>query len=157
MKIILVLLASLFGLGACGSSPRTRFFTLEPQPPLTSSALPIEGTPITVDAVRLPPVLGRLELVRHARPDRLTVSDRDRWGAPLDQIARRVLARDLAARLRPGLIVEPDAPRPPGPTRGLTVAVQEFDINAAGRVVRFQILSSSVRRTAAIRPFSLAR
>jgi uncharacterized protein len=135
MEIILVLLASLFGFVACGSSPQTRFFTLEPQPPSTASAPPIEGTPITVDAVHLPPVLDRLELVRHASPDRLVVSDQDRWGVPLDQLARRVLARDLAARLWPGLIVEPGAPRPPGPTRGLTVAVQEFDINAAGRVV----------------------
>lgn len=134
MRVRLVFAMSLLALAACGTSPPTRFFTLEPVPPASSPAA-VEGAPITVDAVHLPGVLDRLEVVRQAGPNRLDVSERDRWGAPLDQMSRRVLAEDLAARAPAGLIVQPGAAKPAGPSRALTVSVQEFDVDAAGRAV----------------------
>ena len=134
MTARLAFTVSLLVLAACGTSPPTRFFTLEPVPPSASPAS-IEGAPITVDAVHLPGVLDRLEVVRQAGPNRLDVSERDRWGAPLDQMSRRVLAQDLAARAPPGLIVRPGAAKPDGPSRALTVSVQEFDVDPAGHAV----------------------
>jgi uncharacterized protein len=125
--LVLLLLAS------CGTSPKSRFYALESVPGVRI-AEPVSGPPIVVDAVHLPDVLDRLPLVRRAGPTQLQISDTDRWAAPLDEMSRRVLAWDLAARLPTGLVVAPDAPKPPGAVRALVVSVEEFDADAAGQV-----------------------
>jgi uncharacterized protein len=129
----LAVLALLALLAGCGSSPKTHFYALAPVPPAGAHG-EASGPPIVVDAVRLPAVLDRLQLVRSSGETRLDISDADRWGAPLDQMSRRTLARDLAARLPPGMVLAVDQPKPPGGTRALVVSVQRFDADAAGRV-----------------------
>jgi uncharacterized protein len=120
-------------LAGCATSPKSRFYALEPVPG-GRIAEPVSGPPIVVDAVHLPDVLDRLALVRRAGPTQLQISDTDRWAAPLDGMSRRVLAWDLAARLPMGLVVAPDAPKPPDAARGLVVSVERFDADAAGQV-----------------------
>ncbi len=121
-------------LAGCGTSPETRFFELEPvpggRPPGT-----VPAAPLTVNAVHLPPVLDRLEIVQRGTQGSVVINGTDRWAAPLDQMARRVLARDLAVRLGSGRVIEPDAPRPGGPVLGLVVVMQEFGADASGDVV----------------------
>ncbi|MGH6957257.1 MAG: PqiC family protein, partial [Caulobacteraceae bacterium] len=66
-------------------------------------------------------------------PDRLNLADQDQWGAPLGQLIRRALAQDLQARLAPGTLILPGAPRPAG-ARALVVNVIEFQPGTDGRV-----------------------
>jgi hypothetical protein len=121
-------------LAGCGSSPPTQFYALESvaashQPP------PLRGPPLALDAVHLPPVLDRLPLVRRGPGASLEISERERWGAPLDEMTRRVLARDLEQRLPPGGFITPGAPKPAGGVRSITVTLDEFDLDEEGRAV----------------------
>jgi uncharacterized protein len=125
--VVLLLLTS------CATSPKSRFYALEPVPG-TRIAETVSGPPIVVDAVHLPDVLDRLPLVRRVDSNQVQISETDRWAAPLDEMSRRVLAWDLATRLPAAVVVAPDAPKPPGAVRGLVVSVEEFDADAAGRV-----------------------
>lgn len=128
------LFAALVLLAACGTSPPTQYFALEPVLP-HRPAQPVAGPPLTVDAVHLPPELDRLDIVRRGPDDRIQIGPNQRWAAPLDEMARRVLAQDLADRLPRGMLIAPDAPEPPGRLRGLVAILQEFDADAAGRIV----------------------
>lgn len=130
----LPLLVAAVLLTACGSSPPTQYFALEPVPP-HGATQPAAGPPLTVDAVHLPPELDRLDLVRRGPDDRIQIDANQRWAAALDDMTRRVLAQDLADRLPHGMLIAPDAPEPPGRLRGLVVILQEFDADAAGRIV----------------------
>jgi uncharacterized protein len=131
IRAIATLTAGL-ALTACGSSPPTHFFTLKPvaaqdrlntKPPF----------PIQVDAVHIPAVLDRTEIVRQNASNGLSISDQDRWGAPFGEMARNVLARDLTWRLPPGAIILPDAPAPPTASH-LVVTLATFTEDADRRV-----------------------
>lgn len=121
-------------LAACGSSPATHFYTLDPMPPGRPRAA-LAGSLIQVGQVILPPDLDRLSIVTRAGPDRLAVSGEDRWAAPLDGMVQRVLAADLAARLPQGQVLAPGDPAPPGGVRTVALNVRRFDSDAAGQVV----------------------
>ena len=71
--LALMLLAS-----ACGSSPPTRFYTLDPVPAHHHSG-PVGGVPVVVGKVTTPAALDRLSFVTCASANRLNVSDQDRW------------------------------------------------------------------------------
>ena len=131
-SILCAVLAS-FALAACGSSPPTRFYTLDPVPP-GRTATGFAGPPLQVGQVMLPPDLDRLSIVTRAGPDRLSVSGEDRWAAPLDGMVQRVLAADLAARLPQSEVLAPGDPAPPGGVRTVSVNVRRFDSDAAGQV-----------------------
>ncbi len=120
-------------LAACGSSPPTHFYTLDPVPP-DRPRVALAGPPIEVGRVLLPPDLDRLSIVTRAAPDRLDVSGEDRWAAPLDGMVQRVLAADLAARLPQSQVLAPGDPAPPGGVRTVTVNARRFDSDAAGKV-----------------------
>jgi uncharacterized protein len=116
-------------LAGCSGSPPTQFYTLDP----VSAAVPAPTStptrshrPIVIGQVQLPPTLDRLSLVTRTGPDQLAVSDENRWAAPLDDIVRRTLAADLAARLPPGSVLAPGDPVPSSGARTLTVDVQDF-------------------------------
>lgn len=97
-------------LAGCGSSPQTRFYTLDSAPP--SQSLPQATTDIRVKvaAVHIPPALDRQEMIREKAPDELDVSDQNRWGAPLAQMIQRVLTQDLSERLIGGSVLLPQEP-----------------------------------------------
>lgn len=131
MKRLLVLCAAA-GLAGCGHSPPTRFFTVEATPP---ASRPPEGriAPVQLDAVHIPAVLDRPQIVTRSAPGRLEVDDQDQWGAPFGQLLRQALAQDLLARLPAGAFVLPEAPRP-ADARGLVVNVLALQGEAPGRV-----------------------
>jgi uncharacterized protein len=107
----------------CGTSPPTRFFTLDATAPATH--LEAHGAPLEVDAVHIPSTLDRETIVRGETDHQLTISSRDRWGADLGELVRRVLTQDLAARLPAGMVLPPDAPAPDN-ARGLVVEILAF-------------------------------
>ncbi|PTB21116.1 hypothetical protein C9I57_10445 [Trinickia symbiotica] len=114
----------------CGHSPPTHYFALDAVPasaPIASGPLP----PVQLTAVHIPAMVDRPEVVTRVAPNRLTVGDSDRWGAPLGQMMRGVLAQDLYSRLPAGAFVFPDAPAP-ADTRKLVVTVLDLDADANG-------------------------
>jgi hypothetical protein len=130
-----VILAGLLlplALAACGHSPPTAFFTLDPIAPAsppTASAI----APVQLAAVHIPSALDRPELVTQTGPNRVQVNDLDHWAAPLGEMMRRTLAQDLMARLPAGSVVPPGAPKPPG-ARALVVTVLQLTSGAGGKV-----------------------
>ncbi len=78
-------------------------------------------------------ILDRPELVHESGANALIIDDRDRWGAPLGEMARNVLAQDLMKRLPQSAVILPDAPAPPSAAH-LVVNVAKFDETADGRV-----------------------
>lgn len=120
-------------LSGCATSPPVNFFTLDTveaqQQPSQAS-----GAPVQIASVHIPPALDRQEMVRESAPNELEMSDRNRWGAPLGQMIRRVLTQDLAKRLPSGRVVLPQEP-PPSETNDIVVDILQFDSDASGKVV----------------------
>lgn len=123
-------------LAGCGTSPATRFITLDVRSPSSKvthrAATP---SPISVGQVTLPPSLDRPELVRQIGRNRLAVDEFVQWAGPLDVMVRRTLALDLAARLPRGMVILPGQPKPAGPQRVLVVAIEAFWASQAHGVV----------------------
>jgi uncharacterized protein len=117
-------------LWACGSSPVTRFYTLNV---LAPPSAPIAGTPtdgaipVRVEPVAIPPELDRLELVNHSGSNSVHISESERWAAPLDEQIRRVLSDDLAARVPAREMADPNEPSTQDPRRRLSVSIGQFD------------------------------
>jgi uncharacterized lipoprotein YmbA len=131
MKRLFVLCAAAV-LAGCGHSPPTRFFTVEPTAPATRAA-EVRMAPVQLDAVHIPAVLDRPQIVTRAGPGRLELDDQDQWGAPFGQVLRQALAKNLLARLPAGTFVLPEAPRP-ADARGLVVNVLELQGDGRGAV-----------------------
>ncbi|MGB6602782.1 MAG: PqiC family protein [Steroidobacteraceae bacterium] len=110
-------------IAGCGTSPPTRFFTLDATaPPIHREA---HGAPVEVNAVHVPPTLDRQTIVRGEIDHQLTISSQDRWGADFGELVRRVLTQDLEARLPAGMVLPPDTPAPDN-ARGLVVEILAF-------------------------------
>jgi uncharacterized lipoprotein YmbA len=118
----------------CASSPPSRFYRLTAVAPGASAPAPgALRAPVRVAAVHLPATLDREEIVRTAPGNRLEIDGLDRWGAPLDEMAQRVLTEDLIERLPPGSVVLPASPVPIG-TGQIVVDLLAFQSTASGRV-----------------------
>lgn len=134
-RIFVCLVAiALSGCSVLGSSPKTHFYTLT----AAETAGARHGTPLahplSVAAVHIPPSLDRQSMVLHTDANAVEISGTDRWTGPLGSMARRVLSRDLAARLPEASVIPPDAPAPPD-TRKIVVTVSRFGPVAGGDVV----------------------
>jgi uncharacterized lipoprotein YmbA len=122
-------------LAACQASPPTHYFALTEVTPTTPRATLAAQIPIRVERVMIPGELDRLELVRRSTVNQLQIATFDRWAAPLDDMIRRVLADDLAARLAPATIASVNEPAAGEPRRHLFVGVHEFSADEHGTVV----------------------
>lgn len=121
------------GLAACAGGPPTAFYTLDPVAPGTAPAAAMAvGAPLVV-TVALPEILDRAQLVRRSGPDQLSIAASDRWAAPLDDLVRRALAKDLALRL-PGRLVTVDRPEGMAEPAVLRLGIEEFTADGGGRV-----------------------
>lgn len=130
------LLAALVLIAGCGSSPPTNFYALKPTPPESSGVAEVApGAPILVDAVRIPPVLDRPEIVRATGSSRVTVSGHDRWAAPVGGMIRTVLAQNLRSRMPASAILSSEDVNGGAPKRDLVVDIQEFQADASDTVV----------------------
>lgn len=119
-------------LTACPSSPMVHFYALSATSGESGGAR--LSYPVRVAAVHLPPSLDRRQMVRLVGPNRVDISDTDRWSASLDEMVRNVLTEDLAARLPESTVVLPGAPAPAG-TAGLVVTIARFGPDADGTVM----------------------
>jgi uncharacterized lipoprotein YmbA len=130
----IAILAGVF-LSACGTSPSTRYYTLDAvHGSAIGTSIPAE-TPVAIQKVVLPSILDRPELVRRITANRLDIDEVDRWAAPLDDLTQNVLAADLAAKMPAGTSIQPGEPLPPGTTRRVFVDITTFEGDLAGRVV----------------------
>jgi uncharacterized lipoprotein YmbA len=121
-------------LSACGSSPPSRFYTLDPVPPSRPMATSA-GPAIEVSQVSLPESLDRLSFVTRIEPNRINVSDQDRWAAPLEGMVRRVLATNLASRLPGRTVRMPGDPPSKGRSLKIIVNIRQFIGDQTGHVV----------------------
>lgn len=89
--ITLCIIASLL-LGACGSSPPVRYFSLSP-----SQAHQDQDTAIVLGLgpLRVPEYLNRSQLVTRGTGSELEVHEFSRWAEPLDSALHRVLSADV--------------------------------------------------------------
>jgi hypothetical protein len=107
--------AALVLVGACSSSPPTRFYTLSDTAP--EAAAPAGVGWVRIVGVTIPGEINRPEVVRRIGPNQLNIAGLDRWAAPLDQTIRRALSDDISRR----------APNPaPGQQYSVSVDVHEF-------------------------------
>lgn len=132
IRVSSIAAALALALVACAGGPPTSFYTLDPVSPDGTPAASPAAPPLVV-TVSLPEILDRSQLVRRAGPGQLAISPTDRWAAPLDDLVRRALAKDLALRL-PGRLVTVDRPEGPPEPSILRVAIEEFSADSAGRV-----------------------
>jgi uncharacterized lipoprotein YmbA len=115
MAAALPAIAVLMLVGACSSTPPTRFYTLSDTAP---EATPPAGVGwVRVVGVTIPGEIDRPELVRRVGPNQLSIAGFDRWAAPLDQTIRRALSDDISRRV----------PSPsPGQQYSVFVDIHEF-------------------------------
>jgi hypothetical protein len=119
-------------LAACGSSPKTNYFELTTAQ--SGTAQPHVAFPVQVVAVHIPPSLDRQEMVRVTKGAAVRIRDTERWSAPLGEMIRNVLSRDLQTRMPRNKVVLPDAPTP-NDTRSVVVSITAFGADSDGRVV----------------------
>jgi uncharacterized lipoprotein YmbA len=138
---------------ACASSPPVRYYTLSDIAPDARLTAPSEDAPVRVDRVTIPSELDRSQVVRRIDANRLQIAELDRWAGPLDEMIRRVLSADLAARLPEQMVADPNEPALGERRRLLSVDILEFYGDAscavtlrAGWVIK-QPAAPSVRGT----------
>jgi hypothetical protein len=119
---------------ACQSSPPTHYFALTEIAPSAPRVTLAALIPIRVERVTIPGELDRLDLVRRSSANRLQIATFERWAAPLEDMIRRVLTDDLAARFAPGTIASVNEPAAGDPRRHLYIDVQEFTADEHGTV-----------------------
>jgi len=120
------LLGACLQLGACASSPPLHYYTLTGMPAPSRLTVPPDSVPVRIDRVTIPTELDRSQIVRRLDATQLQIVENDRWAAPLDETIRRVLSDDLAARLPPGTVANPNEPSNGEKRQSLAVDISEF-------------------------------
>src|SRR5215469_397385 len=135
MKALLPLFVGLAVVAACSSSPEIRYYTLSAESASPNNAAPTtrpSGAPYTIDAVAIPDLLDRPQIVLRTSTNAVDVLDYDRWAAPLSDQLQRVLAAELAARLGRDEIIDPGLPTNVQAKYRITVSILEFDSTRRG-------------------------
>src|SRR5882724_8273228 len=110
-------------LAGCAGSPPNRYYTLSVQSACPSISPPVHG--LNLATIRLPGVLDPPQLVDRTGPQTVDIREFDRWAEPLDQMATRVLAEDMAPCQ--------STSSPEKPKYFLSVSVDEFMADTSGR------------------------
>ena len=113
---------------ACGgTSPENRYFTLSPVGPAAPSPSAVKP-PLRMTGLHLPSLYDRPQMVIRTGPQSIGFDEYDRWAEPLERMAARILAQDIALR----------RPRPTGPLPSaadqprVQVSVDEFAADSVG-------------------------
>lgn len=118
MRKTVLLLA--FMVAGCGNSPDSHFFTLAPVP---AQDQPKSGRPeLHLMSFRLPQLYDRPQMVFRTGAQSVDIDETDRWAEPLDRMAARILAQDLALR----------RPQPAGDTVTVQIVLDDFIADRAG-------------------------
>lgn len=109
VAVAAAVLAVLAGASAGGCfSPRpdpSKFFVLAPDGAASANSIapagltPASAPTIGLGPIKLPEYLDRDEVVTRVGPNRLELSDQDRWAEPLDNNFKQVMAQDLTQAL----------------------------------------------------------
>ena len=107
-------------IGACGSPPRERFYTLDaPEPPVAADGAPS----IAVGPVTVPELVDRPQLVVRLGANQVALEEQARWAEPLRGAIARVVAANLAAALGARVVGQ----RNGDPDYRVTLDVQRFE------------------------------
>lgn len=116
----------------------SRFFVLTPVGESSPSSAPLTlgtggGPPLVgLGPVKLPAYLERPEVVTRVAPNRLDLSNRDRWAEPVDKDFTRILAQDLASQLASGQVITYPWYRPANIDYQIAVDVARFETDSEG-------------------------
>lgn len=111
---------------ACGSSPKTYFYTLNPSEPPRSS--PGSATySIVVGPVTVPETLDRSQIVLTTAANRVELSDFHRWAEPLKSEVGRAIAANLARDLDSAQVAASPQYAIANPDYQVIVDVQRFE------------------------------
>lgn len=134
MRPAAILLAASMMLTACGFLSRTKssFYTIEPVPGTVTA---MQGTPIAVDIVELPPGFDRKEIVVRQEDGQLEVRETQQWTALLEPSVLHAVAFNLASRLPEGMVVLPGQAIPAGGTRAIDLMFEEIVAGPGNEVV----------------------
>jgi uncharacterized lipoprotein YmbA len=130
MRVGLCLLLTLATMTACSSSPEIRYYMLSTEHASPNGAAAAARGPVgpyVIDAVIIPDLLDRPQIVLRTSTNAVELLDYDRWAAPLPDQLQRVLAADLSARLGPNAVVDPGLPENLRAERRITVSILTFD------------------------------
>lgn len=83
--------------GGCGTSAKSRFYTLESV--AKQAGAPTADYGVMVGPVSVPASVDRPEFVVQVTPNRVEISEFDRWAAPLSNEIARTVAGDLSLLL----------------------------------------------------------
>jgi uncharacterized lipoprotein YmbA len=95
--VIRLLLAIAILLGACSTSPPSRFYTLSGPAPSTPAAA--GGPSVLVGPVAIPAVVDRPEIVTTIGDNEVWLDEFNRWAAPLSDAIGIAVAENLSAAL----------------------------------------------------------
>ena len=123
--IVIVSLTAML-LGACASTPPSRFYALEPVS--TNSDKQADAVVIGMGPFSFPEYLMRPQIVTRTSGSELKMAEFDRWAEPLDKAFLRNLAMSVDAMVNTAVIV-------PVPYSGLV----DIDLRLLGRVLRFDV------------------
>ena len=134
MKTVARLSVLVLALGAagCGKQVPTQFYTLS----AVGSGATLSGKfqPATIGDVTLPSVLDRQQIVRQADENQIVIADEARWAAPLDEMTRRTIQRDMEGMLPDGALIVGDAAANDPKIAVVDVEVDKFISDTAGHV-----------------------
>lgn len=122
-----IVLLSLLVAG-CGffSRPKNTFYSLETIAP-AGAVRAVEGLPIAIDGIQLPPGIDRRGIVIRAENNQVDVRGTHQWTAPLEDMVLHTLAFDLANRLPEGMVILPGQARPAaGSVRSIYITFGEL-------------------------------
>lgn len=112
-------------LAGCAGSPPNRYYTLSVESPCPAISPPAYMDSLEPATIRLPGVLDRPQLVVRTAPQTVDIREFDRWAEPLDQMATRVLAEDIAPCQ--------STSGPEKPKYLLSVSIDEFMADTSGQ------------------------
>ena len=123
------LIATMFAIAAlagCGSSPKSRFYTLSSGAILERSDTKIQYS-VTVGPVTVPDIIDRPQIVTSIATNQVQIAEQARWAAPLKSEIPRVIAGNLMQLLDGAYVsVYPENVSPYADYQ-VRVEVQRFD------------------------------
>jgi uncharacterized protein len=133
----LALVVLLFA-GCRSTPPPTAFYTLTAVTKAETAgqgSAPMRDLAVGIGPVQIPEYLDRPQIVTRTAPDKLTLSEFNRWGGSLRQDFPRVLAENVAALLGTDRVLAYPWGDRLEPAYGVALDVQQFDGDLGGAVV----------------------
>ena len=123
-------------LSACGSSPKTHFYTLDTNHPSnTPSDHRADGVRIGIWRVKLPELLDRSAIVTRRGQYNIELADFHKWADRLDDNISRLIASELANRLQTDRVVVSPWPTYAKNDYQIKIHIDRFDGELGGEIV----------------------